>query len=228
MPIQIGDNFKYQGKKPLDGRILYSTVADMVAMSEASLYEGCKAYVTATGKEYRYKAGNTVDSTLGKWREETGGGVSDFDDLTNRPQESDAIDIDDLDLPMPAKPTEYPVLFDETGAEYQVGLYKRASDGKVKPVYQKTILFTASGTGNDWYSDIATLSDIDKMVSCVGNGIETDAAYPLPNNVCRFRFSRSGASADTLRIVISGSWNFISGSFVTLQYTKTTDSWKEV
>ena len=69
MSIQVGDNFKYQGKKPLDGRILYSTVADMVAMPEASLYEGCKAYVTATGKEYRYKSGNTVDGTLGKWRE---------------------------------------------------------------------------------------------------------------------------------------------------------------
>ena len=77
MSLTIGDNFSFLGSKPLDGRIKYDTVAAMKAMSESSLYEGCIAYCTATDKNYQWKSTNTVDSTLGKWRElETGGGAT--------------------------------------------------------------------------------------------------------------------------------------------------------
>ena len=73
MALTIGDNFSYQGAKPLDARLKYDTVAAMSGMADSVLYEGCLAYCTATDKTYQWKSGNTVDATLGKWREfETG------------------------------------------------------------------------------------------------------------------------------------------------------------
>ena len=89
MSITVGDNFSYQGAKPLDARIQFASVADMKAYPEASLYNGCLAYVTAVKKNYQYDSSNTVDTTTGRWRElETGGGggTSDYNDLTNKPQ----------------------------------------------------------------------------------------------------------------------------------------------
>jgi len=68
------------------------------------------------------------------------GGTSDFDELTNRPTESEVINISDLNLTLPAKPTDYPILFDDgEGTERQVGYYRRSTDGKVKPIYEKYI-----------------------------------------------------------------------------------------
>lgn len=73
MAIQIADNFTYQGKKPLDARIVFNTLADMVATSSDILYDGCLAYVKGDKKYYTYDSSNDVDETLGKWRElETG------------------------------------------------------------------------------------------------------------------------------------------------------------
>lgn len=74
MAIQIADNFSYQGSKPLDVREKFDTVADMAAYADASLYDGCFAYVKAVKKYYTYDSSNAVDSTTGKWREYTSGG----------------------------------------------------------------------------------------------------------------------------------------------------------
>lgn len=75
MAISVADNFSYKGAKPLDARIKYNSVADMKAVSESDLYDGCLAYVTATKKNYQYDSSNTTDPTTGKWRElQTGGG----------------------------------------------------------------------------------------------------------------------------------------------------------
>lgn len=446
MSIQVGDNFKYLGKKPIDDRMLYSTLSEMVSIPETSLYEGCKAYVIATGKEYQYKSGNTVDANTGKWRStevdlsgyynksetdnllsgkvdkvdemptltadingkiyqyvgsdettyktghfykaiykrrisyywsssgiagytlalptnglqigdifygdancttksgtvyaikgdtwimatsiyggnydthyngtthtieedirwedvlteiddtqassastyssskiegliptdisdltdstgiipsevkdlsdvqvgssiadddvlawdseeekfvnkpQSGGGVSDFDELLNRPQESDAIDIDDLDLPMPAKPTEYPVLFDETGTEYQVGLYKRASDGKVKPVWRKDII-NISITTNSW-NTLYTNTDIDEYVTSNGHIKTTDnncwevGGYRSDTVYSQLQFTDA---YKRLQFFLSNDSVFNNCKFYgSIEYTKTTDEWKEV
>lgn len=74
MGISVADNFSYLGGKPLDGRIQYATLADMKAMADATLYEGCEAYCVETDKYYQWKSSNTVDASTGKWRERTGGG----------------------------------------------------------------------------------------------------------------------------------------------------------
>ena len=83
MALTIGDNFSYQGAKPLDGRIKYDTLAAMVAMPDSTLYDGCIAYCVGEDKNYQWKSTNTVDATTGKWREfEAGGGSSEATVLT--------------------------------------------------------------------------------------------------------------------------------------------------
>ena len=75
MSIIVGDNFNYQGAKPLDSRVQFTSVANMKAYPDASLYNGCIAYVTDVKKNYQYDSSNTVDIDTGRWRElETGGG----------------------------------------------------------------------------------------------------------------------------------------------------------
>lgn len=76
MALTLGDNFSYQGAKPLDARLTYSTVASMKSVADATMYEGCLAYCIATAKTYQWKSTNTVDETTGKWREFTSGGGS--------------------------------------------------------------------------------------------------------------------------------------------------------
>lgn len=73
MALTLGDNFSYQGAKPLDARLIYSTVASMKAVADVTMYDGCMAYCTATDKTYQWKSTNAVDETTGKWREFSGG-----------------------------------------------------------------------------------------------------------------------------------------------------------
>lgn len=90
MGIIVGDNFNYQASKPLDSRAQFVSLTDMKAYPDASLYDGCIAYVTANKKNYQYDSNNTVDTTTGKWREFEagggGGGTSNYNDLSNKPQ----------------------------------------------------------------------------------------------------------------------------------------------
>ena len=89
MALTLGDNFSYQGAKPLDGRLNYNTVAEMKAVADATMYNGCLAYCVEADKTYQWKSTNTVDETLGRWREFSSGGgsgTSDYEDLENKPQ----------------------------------------------------------------------------------------------------------------------------------------------
>ena len=79
MAINVADNFSYKGSKPLDARITYATVAAMAGAATADLYDGCFAYVKATGKYYSYDSSNTTDPTTGKWREYSSGGGGSTD-----------------------------------------------------------------------------------------------------------------------------------------------------
>ena len=69
MSISVADNFSYQGSKPLDARVQFSSIANMKASAEASLYDGCLAYVVSEKKYYSFDSTNDEDETLGKWRE---------------------------------------------------------------------------------------------------------------------------------------------------------------
>lgn len=74
MSILTADNFKYQGRKPLDSRIVQSTIADMTAMAESIIHNGIIVYVESEKKFYTFDVNNTVDPTLKKWRELSTGG----------------------------------------------------------------------------------------------------------------------------------------------------------
>jgi len=89
MSLVLGDNFDYKSSKPLDNRLKYDTVAQMKAVADSTMYDGCTAYNKESDKTYQWKSTNTVDETLGRWREFSsggGGGTSDYSDLSNKPQ----------------------------------------------------------------------------------------------------------------------------------------------
>ena len=75
MAIAIADGFDYKGAKPLDARIKYATTAEMKSVADANLYDGCMSYCVATDKYYKWLSSNSVDATLGKWREFATGGT---------------------------------------------------------------------------------------------------------------------------------------------------------
>lgn len=85
MALTLGDNFSYQGAKPLDARVSYDTIAEMKAKADSTLYDGIIAFCKADGKNYQWKSTNPVDETLGKWREFTtgSGGASSLADLSD-------------------------------------------------------------------------------------------------------------------------------------------------
>lgn len=193
MALTLGDNFSYQGAKPLDARLVYSTVASMKAVADSTMYDGCMAYCVATDKTYQWKSTNTVDPDTGKWSEYSSGGgheiknngvavtergvmnFTDFDiadDSTNEETDVKAhrltsAEIADICTPLPGAVSDMPVLFDERETEYVVGWYVLAN-GTKKPVYEKAISDTlpeTSGDGVEASKNISLSASIDKVVS---------------------------------------------------------------
>ena len=74
MSLTIGDNFSYNGAKPLDARLTYSTLAEMANKADSTLYNGILAYCVATDKTYQWKSTNPIDPDTGRWREVSSGG----------------------------------------------------------------------------------------------------------------------------------------------------------
>ena len=50
MPIQIGDNFQYRGKKPLDNRNSFDTTSEMKSYLDSFIDEGHISYCKETNK----------------------------------------------------------------------------------------------------------------------------------------------------------------------------------
>lgn len=69
MSLKLGDGFSYLARKPLDERLTFETIDDMVDLSDSSLYTGIISYNKETGKFYTFNVDNPVNTTLGKWRE---------------------------------------------------------------------------------------------------------------------------------------------------------------
>lgn len=149
MALTLGDNFSYQGAKPLDARLKYDTLAAMKAVADATMYDGCMAYCTATDKTYQWKSTNDVDETTGKWREFTSGG--------------DTIQVDTL-------PTAGA---DELGNVYQyIGsttltlthgyFYECVSDGAGTPTYSWEEVSTSKG-GHDIKNSGVAVTSRDTM-----------------------------------------------------------------
>ena len=73
MALTFGDNISYQGKKPLDSRSIFKTIADMKAYSENYLPPLAMCQNEEDGKTYTYNVNNEVNELTGKWREFSGG-----------------------------------------------------------------------------------------------------------------------------------------------------------
>lgn len=270
MALTLGDNFSYQGAKPLDARLKYDTLAAMKAVADATMYDGCLAYCVATDKTYQWKSTNTVDPDTGKWSEYSSGGgheiknngvavtergvmnFTDFDiadDSTN--EETDVkvhrltqAEMSEIMSTLPGTPTELPVMFDETGAEYVVGWYKLAN-GTKKPVYEKSFYGKASdftygtqGTNTYVILDINAVVDIFiDMYGMIKADDNSSSASEIPlNGVVNtddytqawFRNNKHAteASRNTIYIRISNISNTFNNPTVnvTARYTKTTDT----
>lgn len=173
MSIIVGDNFDYKAGKPLDGRLVYATLADMKAVADATMYNGCLAYCVATDKTYQWKSSNTVDPDTGKWREFSTGSSIEVDDeideestnpvqnaviaeaLDTKQDAADkmtASDMDDVVTPLPSVMSRR---FKYSTEEQVIGEW---IDGR--PLYQKTCYFKTPTVASDTF------------VYTLGNGID--------------------------------------------------------
>lgn len=131
--------------------------------------------------------------------------------------------------PLPGSISNLPVLFDETSAEYVIGLYKRA-DGKVKPVYRKEKIGTTTGADNSSMnlsiSNIETITNFNAYIQSKNN----NNWYPNNYNYSDYKFfcnvGQDGVAYYYKYGTSSGYFDYANLKFIA-EYTKTTDEWKE-
>lgn len=102
MSLIIGDNFSYQGQKPLDTRLVTQSLTTLLAIPSYTIYDGIQVYVESEKKYYIYDSNNDVDITLNKWREFTvdSNGISEIlkysKPFTKTVNENETINYSDL------------------------------------------------------------------------------------------------------------------------------------
>lgn len=237
MALTLGDNFSYGGSKPLDARLTYSTLADMKAVADSTMYNGCLAYCVATDKTYQWKSSNTVDPDTGKWREFTTGSSIEVDDeideeSTNPVQNAviaealdakqdaadkmTASDMDDVVTPLPSVMSRR---FKYSTEEQVIGEW---IDGK--PVYQKTVdCGTLPNSTNKSVNH--NISNIDKIINYNGIAYNNDGlVFHIPNtSTVNIKYGIETYVDKNIIYIVCGSDRSGYNAIYTLQYTKTTD-----
>ena len=66
--IKVGTHFSPRFKRPLDDRLQFDSISEMVNFTENALYDGIETYNNQTKKMYIWLSTNSIDPTLGKWR----------------------------------------------------------------------------------------------------------------------------------------------------------------
>lgn len=208
MSINIADNMAYNGKKPLDARISYATLALMKAVTDANIYEGCEAYCVETDKYYKFKSTNTVDASTGKWRERQSGGsggTTDYEDLNNKPS------INDIEL-------------DGNKTSDDLGL---ASKENMDKAYKSDdTAFTDIADGD--YIPVYDTSETTKKKSLWSNIKDKlkayfDTLYDLnKSDIPFYATSSTGASTTAKTATVSrGTFTLVAGAKVTVKFTYT-------
>lgn len=238
MAITVADNFSYQGKKPLDGRDTFATLAAMKAYAEASVYDGCLSYCDEDGKRYEFKSTNTIDPTTGRWREYSSGGggetYSDFTGATSSTAGAHGL------VPAPSAGDEGKVLFGNGawGALPSVDLSVLSNEAFILSTTEKAVGMDTDGKllyaktvdcgalPNATYKEVAhNISNIEKAI-IVGRASNQSASLPIPFvNVENTADQISAYVTSTaVRITAGVDRSGFTNSTVTLFYTKTTDS----
>ena len=235
MALTLGDNFSYQGAKPLDARLNYSTVAAMKAVADATMYEGCLAYCIEADKTFQWKSTNTVDETTGKWREYASGGgggasytAGDGIDITNDVISTEKSEAGDIDKIIDRYPTAG-ALVSIVNAFNKGDLY--SADEKMigqwidgKPLYQKVV--SGNITTTEWNTFNHNIANIETSVK-----IEAYLTMPNSRNIPYvYTLGRTVANDGMMASFSPSNWGvnvssaFSSGTVTAiLRYTKTTD-----
>ena len=237
MAIPVADNFSYKGEKPLDARIKYATISDMVNVPASDLYDGCLAYVVSEKTNYQYDSSNTSDPDTGKWRElETGGGGTTYTagdginiDANNEisVKEMAQEDMSEIVNPLPGTMSRR---MKHSTEEQIIGEW---IDGK--PIYQKTIETTTSS--DDYAKYVSIGASVDKVIYIHGFCLQ-QGGYILPNCFWATTISNSAVrgfkvmvnnnsapdNPNCLGIAVPGLSDARNQpAWITIQYTKTTD-----
>ena len=232
MAINIADNMGYNGKKPLDGRTEYATLAAMKAVADANINEGCLAYNKEDGKYYKFLSTNTVDVTTGKWREFSTGGGQTYNDFTGAT--ASTAGAHGL-VPAPSAGDEGKVLFgnglwgtlpsvDLSVLSNEANIYSTTekvigqwTDGKL--LYQKSVLVSLASSST-WTDTPHGISNID-FAQIVSVSIDKYTVGSIVPAVSQSIIAHVGASNIEIYNSLSGLYG--KSGYVTVQYTKTTD-----
>ena len=201
MSILVGDNFSYSAAKPLDGRLKYDTLANMKAVADATMYDGCLAYCSATDKTYQWKSTNTVDADTGKWREFSsgGGGGAGSDTTAYHTSDTAFTAIDDAD---------YVPVYDTSASGAKKSLWSNIKS--VLKTYFDTLYSTVSTRGTPT-SDGTTLS-------LVNTG---DMYNWNTDSVIYCTSSTSAATTAKVGTVQRGTFTLVAGAKVCIKFTYT-------
>lgn len=157
MALKIGDNFSYQGQKPNFDRDSFDTLAAMKAFPETSIDEGHISYCKEDGKNYQYKAANSVNAITGKWREFKSGDSFPAGGTTGQVLTKTASGVEWKDIPeaedeLPSGGTNGQVLTKtSSGTAWQNVPTELPSGGTVGQVLKKT------SEGVAWQNDKDTI-----------------------------------------------------------------------
>lgn len=240
--IPIADNFNIQMQKPLDGRVAYSTLSSMKSQVDTSIYDGCLAYCSEDDKYYKFLSTNTVDPDTGKWREFSSGGgggttytAGDGIDITDDTISIDPMPAEDMDEIIDALPSGGQVVLIKDafnkGDLYSTDerLIGQWTDGK--PLYQKSI--NCGTMPNETTKKVAHgISNLGKVVSIEGTAQRTSGYTSFIPKVSDT--VPSGGISNQIGLYVSstdiefdgryGDHSTYGDCYITLKYTKTTDS----
>lgn len=91
MGTTLIDNFSYGGRKFLDSRQAFATLAEMRGVRADTIPSGFQAYCTETGKWYQYNPDNKEDTATGRWRPASAECMQTTGDSTEFPMSQKAV-----------------------------------------------------------------------------------------------------------------------------------------
>ena len=177
MSINIGDNFSYLGKKFLDDREHFKTVAEMKACNNVP--NGFITYCDETNSRYEYHSDNQNDTTLGKWRIFTSAPDINLDEYITQDELYDA--LGGMDLSEYAKLADLEGLFDDVAVnEQETTESQTAIDFYSNGEVIKTIYFSGGSGTSSTSAYISTTLSENVMVG-TGENFDLILDFASPN-----------------------------------------------